>query len=157
MPSPSAQVPSSVVVVGAGLAGAQTAAALRKHGFDGRLTVLGAEDVPPYDRPPLSKELLQRTEPVWLADDLGVDLADLADDLRLADPAVRLRVDRERAVVTTAAGDEVVADAVVLACGSAPVLPAGWDAAMTLHTAADAERLRAAVTPGARLVIVGAG
>lgn len=157
MPSPSAQVPSSVVVVGAGLAGAQTAAALRKHGFDGRLTVLGAEDLPPYDRPPLSKELLKRPEPVWLADDLGVDLADLADDLRLADPAVRLRVDRERAVVTTASGDEVVADAVVLACGSTPVRPAGWEAAMTLHTAADAERLRAAVRPGARLVIVGAG
>lgn len=157
MPSPSAQVPRSVVVVGAGLAGAQTAAALRKHGFEGRLTVLGAEGLPPYDRPPLSKELLKRTEPLWLADDLGIDLTVLADDLRLADPAIRLEVDRERAVVRTASGDDVVADAVVLACGSVPVRPAGWDAAMTLHTAPDAERLRAAIVPGMRLVVVGAG
>ncbi|MGW2091564.1 NAD(P)/FAD-dependent oxidoreductase [Promicromonospora sukumoe] len=158
MPSPSGQVPSSVVVVGAGLAGAQTAAALRKHGFEGHLTVLGAEGLPPYDRPPLSKELLKRTEPVWLADDLGTDLTALVDDLRLADPATRLEADQERVVVRTASGEDVVADAVVLACGSAPLRPAGWDAAMTLHTAPDAERLRAAVAvPGMRLVVVGAG
>ncbi|MEV0951893.1 FAD-dependent oxidoreductase [Promicromonospora sp. NPDC050249] len=157
MPTPSAQVPSSVVIVGAGLAGAQTAAALRKHGFEGRVTLLGAEGLPPYDRPPLSKELLKRTEPVWLADDLGIDLAALTDDLRLADPAVRLSVDRERVVVRTASGDDVTADVVVLALGSEPVRPAGWDAAVTLHTAADAERLRAALAPGIRLVVVGAG
>ena len=157
MPTPSAQVPSSVVIVGAGLAGAQTAAALRKHGFEGRVTLLGAEGLPPYDRPPLSKELLKRTEPVWLADDLGIDLAALTDDLRLADPAVRLAVDRERVVVRTASGDDVTADVVVLALGSEPVRPAGWDAAITLHTAADAERLRAALVPGMRLVVVGAG
>ncbi|WP_275004756.1 NAD(P)/FAD-dependent oxidoreductase [Promicromonospora iranensis] len=157
MPTPSAQILSSVVIVGAGLAGAQTAAALRKHGFDGRVTLLGAEGLPPYDRPPLSKELLKRTEPLWLADDLGIDLAALTDDLRLADPAVRLEVDRERVVVRTASGDDVVADAVVLAVGSEPVRPEGWDAAVTLHTAADAERLRAALVPGMRLVVVGAG
>ncbi|WP_245605903.1 FAD-dependent oxidoreductase, partial [Promicromonospora kroppenstedtii] len=141
MPSTPGQVPSSVVVVGAGLAGAQTSAALRQHGFEGHLTVLGAEGLPPYDRPPLSKELLKRTEPVWLADDLGIDLTALVDDLRLADPATRLEVDREQVVVRTASGEDVVADAVVLACGSAPLRPAGWDAAMTLHTAGDAERL----------------
>lgn len=157
MPTPSDQVFNSVVIVGAGLAGAQTAAALRKHGFEGRVTVLGAEGVPPYDRPPLSKELLKRTEPVWLADDLGINLPDLVDDLRLADPAVRLEVDRERAVVRTASGADVTADAVVLACGSAPLRPEGWDAALTLHTADDAERLRAALVPGMRLVVVGAG
>src|SRR5688572_31366727 len=106
MPTPSAQVPSSVVIVGAGLAGAQTAAALRKHGFEGHVTVLGAEGLPPYDRPPLSKELLKRTEPVWLADDLGTDLTALVDDLRLADPATRLEADQERVVVRTASGDD---------------------------------------------------
>ena len=157
MPSTPGQVPSSVVVVGAGLAGAQTSAALRQHGFEGHLTVLGAEGLPPYDRPPLSKELLKRTEPVWLADDLGIDLTDLVDDLRLADRATRLEVDREQVVVRTASGDDVVADAVVLACGSAPLRPAGWDAVMTLHTAGDAERLRAAAVPGTRIVVVGAG
>lgn len=143
--------------MGAGLAGAQTAAALRKHGFEGHVTLLGAEGLPPYDRPPLSKELLKRTEPLWLADDLGIDLDALTDDLRLADPAVRLAVDRERVVVRTASGDDVTADVVVLALGSEPVRPAGWDAAVTLHTAADAERLRAALVPGMQLVVVGAG
>lgn len=157
MPTPSLQVPGSVVIVGAGLAGAQTAAALRKHGFEGRVTVLGAEGLPPYDRPPLSKELLARPEPVWLADDLGIDLADLADDVRLDDPATGLTVDREQVTVRTTSGDRVVADAVVLACGSAPLRPAGWDGAMTLHTAQDADQLRAALGPGTRLVVVGAG
>lgn len=48
------------VVVGAGMAGAQTAVALREQGFTGELTVLGAEPHQPYDRPPLSKAVLDR-------------------------------------------------------------------------------------------------
>ncbi|WP_245993151.1 FAD-dependent oxidoreductase [Xylanimonas allomyrinae] len=149
--------PRSVVVVGAGLAGAQTVAALRAHGHDGRITLLGAEGVPPYDRPPLSKELLTRREPVWLRDDLGVDVEELADDVRLAEPATRLHASPGGITVRTSAGDDVAADAVVLAMGSAPVLPPGWESAWTLHSAADAARLRAALRPGLRLVVVGAG
>ncbi|MDO8143079.1 NAD(P)/FAD-dependent oxidoreductase [Isoptericola sp. 178] len=145
--------PRSVVVVGAGLAGAQTATALRTHGFDGRLTVLGEEGLPPYDRPPLSKELLSRPQPLWLRDDLGIDLDALADEVRLADPAVSVA---PGPVLTTRSGDRFAPDAVVLACGSRPVLPPGWDADV-LHTAADADRLRRDLRPGARLVIVGAG
>lgn len=148
--------PRSVTIVGAGLAGAQTAAALRAHGFTGHLTVLGAEGVPPYDRPPLSKELLSRTEPLWVADDLGVDLDVLADDVRLDDPATRLAVTRED-VTTRTASDTIVSDAVVLACGSVPVLPPGWDAAVVLHTHRDAEALRPWLRAGTRVVIVGAG
>lgn len=148
----------SVVVVGAGLAGAQTVAALRAHGFDGRITLLGAEGVPPYDRPPLSKELLTRPEPVWLSADLGVDVEALADDVRLAEPALSLASRPDGVVVTTARG-EVAADAVVLAVGSVPVVPPGFSASSLLHTAADADRLRAALRAddGLRLVIVGAG
>jgi NADPH-dependent 2,4-dienoyl-CoA reductase/sulfur reductase-like enzyme len=149
--------PRSVVVVGAGLAGAQTLAALREHGFDGSLTLLGAEGVPPYDRPPLSKEMFSRPAPVWLSEDLGVDVEKLADEVRLADPAVHLEASPEATTVTTASGRRMVADAVVLAMGSEPVRPRGWDSARTLHTAADAERLRAALRPGLRLVVVGAG
>ncbi|KWX10833.1 oxidoreductase, partial [Carbonactinospora thermoautotrophica] len=48
----------NVVVVGAGLAGLQTVVALRQQGYAGRLTLLGAEPHPPYDRPPLSKDVL---------------------------------------------------------------------------------------------------
>lgn len=148
-------LPRGVIVIGAGLAGAGVVTALRGRGFDGRITVLGAEGIPPYDRPPLSKELLSRTEPVWLADDLGLDVT-LADDVRLATPAVGLRPDDDGWTVQTA-GAEVSGDAVVLATGSRPVRPPGWDAALTLHTAADADRLRAALTPGTRLVVIGAG
>jgi len=143
------------VVVGAGLAGAQTVAALRAHGFDGHVTVLGAEGVPPYDRPPLSKELLKRPAPVWLSDDIGVDVDALADDVRLADPARGLASGPDSVVVETAEG-RVEADAAVLATGSAAIRPAGWDAAV-LHTTADADRLRSALRPGLRLVVVGAG
>ncbi|WP_278236628.1 NAD(P)/FAD-dependent oxidoreductase [Isoptericola sp. AK164] len=150
---PHPRPPRSVVVVGAGLAGAQTAAALRAHGFDGHLTVLGEEGLPPYDRPPLSKELVSRTEPLWLRDDLGVDLDALADEVRLADPVVAVE---PGPTLTTRSGDRLAPDAVVLACGSRPVLPPGWDADV-LHTAADADRLRADLRPGTRLVIVGAG
>lgn len=148
----------SVTVVGAGLAAAQTVAGLRGHGFDGRITVLGAEGVPPYDRPPLSKELLTRPEPVWLSEDIGVDVEKLADDVRLASPATGLRPRPDGVVVTTADGEHA-ADAVVLAVGSEPLRPAGWEAADVLHTAADAERLRTALRarPGLRLVVVGAG
>lgn len=147
----------SITIVGAGLAGAQTAAALRSHGFTGHLTVLGAEGVPPYDRPPLSKELFTRTTPVWIADDLGVDLSALADDVRLDDPATRLTVTREGVVTTASSSDTITSDAVVLACGSEPVVPPGWDAASVLHTHRDAEVLRSAIGPGVRVVIVGAG
>ncbi|MFC8600688.1 NAD(P)/FAD-dependent oxidoreductase [Isoptericola sp. NPDC057191] len=156
VPSPALPPPRSVVVVGAGLAGAQTVAALRTHGFDGRITLLGAEGVPPYDRPPLSKELLTRPEPVWLSDDLGVDVEALADDVRLAEPAQGLALRPDGAVVTTARGT-VEADAVVLAVGSVPVVPPGFASSDLLHTAADAARLRGALRPGLRLVIVGAG
>ncbi|ACZ29778.1 FAD-dependent pyridine nucleotide-disulphide oxidoreductase [Xylanimonas cellulosilytica DSM 15894] len=156
-PLPEPVPPRSVVVVGAGLAGTQTVDALREHGFDGRLTLLGAEGVPPYDRPPLSKELLTRPAPVWLSEDLGVDVEKLADDVRLADAATSLAVDAGSVTVTTASGARIEADAVVLATGSAPVRPSGWESAWTLHTAADAARLRATLRPGLRLVIVGAG
>lgn len=146
----------SVTIVGAGLAGAQMAAALRSHGYTGHLTVLGAEGVAPYDRPPLSKELLSRPDPLWIADDLGIDLNLLADEVRLDDPATRLVVGRED-VVTHTASDTITSDAVVLACGSVPILPPDWNSAVVLHTHEDAAALRAALRPGLRLVIVGAG
>lgn len=148
--------PGSVVVVGAGLAGARTVLELRAQGFAGHVTVLGAEGVAPYDRPPLSKHLLDRPAPAWLADELGTDALALADDVHLARPATGLEVDDAGVRVRTADG-VVAADAVVVATGSSAVRPPGWTAARTLHTAADAARLRAELVPGARLVVIGAG
>lgn len=161
------------MVVGAGIAGARTVLELRAQGFDGRVTLLGAEGVAPYDRPPLSKHLLDRPAPAWLSDELGADALTAADDVRLGSPATGLAVDDDGVRVGTADG-EVAADAVVVATGSAAVRPAAWQGALTLHTATDAERLRAALgfphglaapggsAPGAaatprRLVVVGAG
>jgi len=146
----------AVVVVGAGLAGAQTVAALRAQGFDGHLTLLGAEPLAPYDRPPLSKHLLDRTDPAWLVDELGVDALTLADEVLLATAATGLFLDRFEVRLTTTRG-ELRADAVVIASGAQAVRPTGWDGAVVLHTAADAAALRARLRPGSRLVVVGAG
>lgn len=147
--------PESVVVVGAGLAGAATVAALRDQGFAGHVTVLGAEGVEPYDRPPLSKELLGRPGPAPLREEVGADVA-LADDVRLADAATALDLTGPRPAVRTATGS-VEADAVVLATGSHAALPPAWRGARTLHTWTDAVALRASLARGRRLVVVGAG
>jgi 3-phenylpropionate/trans-cinnamate dioxygenase ferredoxin reductase subunit len=136
-------------VVGAGLAGVRTAAELRSKGYGGRLTVLGAEAVPPYDRPPLSKAvLLADTEPEplppgWLA---GVDLHS----------GVAVTGVGPGTLVTSAG--ERPWDGLVLATGAVPRrLPGSDGAAHVLRTSADAHRLRAALVPGARVVVVGAG
>ena len=145
-----------MLVVGAGLAATRTVAALRERGYDGRVVVLGAEGVAPYDRPPLSKHLLDRPRPTWLADEIGADLLALADEVRLGTPARGLSLSGARPQVVTDDG-VLSADALVVASGAHAVRPPGWEAALTLHTAADAERLRAALVPGARLVVIGAG
>ena len=136
-------------MVGAGLAGVRAAAELRARGYTGTLTVLGAEDEPPYDRPPLSKEVLRHggdpvaLEPGWLA---GVDLR-----LGVTVTAVR------PGTVSTSAGD-LPWDGLVLAAGAEPRRLSGSDGgAHVLRTAADAHRLRSALAPGAHVVVVGAG
>ncbi|KQY47349.1 NAD(P)/FAD-dependent oxidoreductase [Cellulomonas sp. Root137] len=148
--------PRDVLVVGAGLAATQTVAALRERGFDGRVVVLGTEGIAPYDRPPLSKHLLDRTAPTWLTDEIGVDLLALADEVHLSTPARALSLSGVRPEVLTDDGP-MSADALVVATGAHAVRPPGWEAALTLHTAADADRLRTALQPGTRLVVIGAG
>lgn len=163
--------PRSVVVVGAGLAGARTASRLRDLGFTGRVTVVGDEPIAPYDRPPLSKHLLDRPQPTWLADDLDIRLSELADDVLLGTQAVGLEAVADgqgpayRVGLRDADGTRrtLETDAVVVACGSRPVRPQGWEDALVLHTADDADRLRARLAEvtaaGGRghVVCVGAG
>lgn len=145
-----------VTVAGASLAGLATARALRAEGFDGEITMVGAEQHAPYDRPPLSKQFLAGTmsaEDLALEDDAeGLDLHYL-----LGQPAVALLPDRS---VTLGNGRRVVGDAVVLATGArARSLPLGegLDGIHTLRTLDDAVALAADLQCGGRLVVIGAG
>ena len=136
-----------IVVVGAGLAGLHTVVALRGQGYTGPVTLLGAEGVAPYDRPPLTKELLRGD-----TDDttLEADWAALDVDLRLSTRAQSV----EPGVVQTDDGP-VGFDSLVLATGAEPRRLPGD--ALSLRTRDDAHRLRDVLRPGARLVVVGGG
>lgn len=146
-----------VAVVGAGLAGLSAARAVRKQGFDGELTVVGAEPHRPYDRPPLSKEFLAGG--VTTADlALEADGEDLSAEWRLGVTATHLDVAAGRIGLDD--GSAVDADGIVVATGacarslSGPPLRAGVH---TLRSLDDAVRLRADLRPGSRLVVIGAG
>jgi 3-phenylpropionate/trans-cinnamate dioxygenase ferredoxin reductase subunit len=141
-----------IVVVGAGMAGVQTAVALREQGYQGALTMVGAEVHLPYDRPPLSKDvLLGKAE----HSRFEVDYAGLDVELLLGRRA--LGVDPERLLLRTD-GCELAYDRLVLATGAAPVpLPGQPAGAHLLRTHDDAVALKAALRPGARVAIVGAG
>jgi len=141
--------PAKVVVVGAGLAGLRVAEELRAREYAGALTLIGAEPRPPYDRPPLSKKVMTGE-----LDDtsLRADMDSLGIDLHLAERAIELAP----GVVQTDRADYQW-DALVLATGADPVTLPGRGAQHMLRTADDALGIRAMLTPGTRLAIVGAG
>ncbi|MER5216298.1 FAD-dependent oxidoreductase [Streptomyces sp. NPDC002838] len=144
-----------IVVVGASAAGLAAAETLRREGYDGTLTLVGDEAMPPYDRPPLSKQLLAAE---WESDRLALrtsaDLAALDLDLRLGVAATGLELtDR---TVALADGCEVPYDGVIVATGVRPRRLPG-EGAHVLRTLDDALRLRDRLAPGRRLVVVGAG
>jgi len=138
-----------IVVAGAGLAGLQTVVALRAQGYAGRLALVGSEAEPPYDRPPLSKQLLAGEVD---STTLEADWSALDVDLRLSTTATSVGDGR----LVTDRGD-LTFDKLVLATGAEPRRLPGADTALTLRTRADALTLRSALRPGTRLVIVGAG
>ncbi|MFF6909173.1 NAD(P)/FAD-dependent oxidoreductase [Streptomyces sp. NPDC012389] len=151
--------PSSVLVAGAGAAGLTTVEALRRKGFAGRITVLGAEGPAPYDRPPLSKQVLAGT---WDAERAQLRTREALDaldaDFRLGEAAVSL--DAAARTVTTSAGRTLGADAVVLATGLRPrTLPgaAGVGGVHVLRTLADAQALRGELLTASAVVVVGDG
>lgn len=143
--------PRRIVVVGAGLAGLRTVQELRGRGHDGELVLVGAEPHRPYDRPPLSKELLLASAEEPATPTLEADWDALDVRLQLATTATGLG----DGIVATTAG-EVPFDAVVVATGSVPRRVAG-ERALVLRTVEDARVLRAALVPGARVAVVGAG
>ncbi|MEV0780221.1 FAD-dependent oxidoreductase [Streptomyces sp. NPDC050428] len=151
--------PADVLVVGASAAGLTTVEALRRHGYRGTVTVLGAETDPPYDRPPLSKQVLAGGWPPERAQLRPPDaLSALGAEFILGDPAVGL--DATTRTVRTASGRTLRAEAVVVATGTRPrTLPGqtGLAGVHVLRTLGDALALRAALLGSARLVVVGDG
>jgi 3-phenylpropionate/trans-cinnamate dioxygenase ferredoxin reductase subunit len=151
-------VPGQVVIVGASAAGLTAAEALRRRGYDGALTLIGDEPRPPYDRPPLSKQILagawqpQRAE---LRDERS--LAGLGADLLLGRAATGLDTAARR--VRLDGGGAVGYDALIIATGVTPrTLPgAGLPGMHLLRTMDDALALRAQLLAGPRVVVVGAG
>jgi len=147
-----------VAVVGASLAGLRTVESLRREGFEGQITVIGAEDALPYDRPPLSKQFLVDD---WEEEKLALSrngVEELKADWKLGVSAVSL--DAEKRSVTLDSGEVVEADAIILATGTkARRLPFGQDldGVLELRTLADARRLRTAIAETPRVVVVGAG
>lgn len=148
------QTQSGVVIVGAGMAGVQTAVALREQGFTGPVTLLGAEPHQPYDRPPLSKAVL-----LGKAEDsaFDVDFEGLGIRLRLGTEVTGLRAaDRE---LDTGSGP-VPYDSLVLATGAVPLTLPGTEGVPGVHllrTLDDAARLRPVLAAADRAVVVGAG
>lgn len=145
--------PRSAAIIGAGPAGFSAAAELRRRGFPGRIQLLDPDGLP-YDRPPLSKAYLAGGSATALAEDSWYQ----ANAVEVVSgTAVQLHPDS--GTVVLAGGEEIQADAVLLATGgTARTLPVpGAEFLHTLRTRADADALRGRLGAGKRLAIIGAG
>ena len=147
----------NVLVVGAGLAGARCAEALRSGGYEGRVTLVGEEPRPPYERPALSKDLLVGTKaPESLA--LRPDGHWQEHGIGVLFGARIARIDARTRTAVTDGGCVLAWRRLVLATGARArtldALPAGVH---VLRTLADAIALRRELRPGRRLAVVGAG
>ena len=150
----------SVVIVGGGLAGATAAFALREHGFSGQVTLVGEEEVVPYERPPLSKGYLRGEEPMEKAqvrplaeyEARGIELWRGRRAVTLDPIARRLNLDD---------GTDLTYDALLIATGAAPrqlgATRTYLDGVRYLRTAADADALRLAAADASAIAVVGGG
>ena len=148
-----------IVVVGASLAGLWACESLRNGGYEGTITLVGAEAHHPYDRPPLSKALLKGE---YEADRIQLrkpdELAKLGLDLRLGVAAASL--DAPTRTVMLESGETLAANGVIIATGSAPrPLPGqpDYDGVTMLRTLDDSLELRRRLAEHPRLVVIGAG
>ncbi|MGO4759249.1 NAD(P)/FAD-dependent oxidoreductase, partial [Streptomyces sp. 2MCAF27] len=148
------------LIVGASLAGAKAAEALRKGGFDGRIVLLGQEPEAPYERPPLSKGYLMGKQdretifvhpPQWYADN--------AIELRLGTTATALGPGGKS--VTASTGETVGYDRLLLATGASPrrlpVPGADLDGVLYLRSVQDSERIKDTFQHASRVAFVGGG
>jgi NADPH-dependent 2,4-dienoyl-CoA reductase/sulfur reductase-like enzyme len=155
---------SRIIVVGASLAGWRAVESLRTEGYEGTISLVGEERHLPYDRPPLSKQVLAGTWPP--------EKAVLADKRRSSEARVHEVLGRRAAAldaatrtVTLEDGDVLRGDGIVITTGASPRRLPGTedlgqaDGLFTLRTLDDSLALRAAVTAteGARVIVIGAG
>jgi 3-phenylpropionate/trans-cinnamate dioxygenase ferredoxin reductase subunit len=149
------------VVVGGGQAGASLVAKLRTSGFEGRITLICGEDVPPYQRPPLSKGYLlgeMELERLFLRSpefypEHNIDLR-LSTHVSAIDPVAKK--------VTTSTGEVIAYDKLALTTGSTPRrLPAAvggdLDGVFTMRDLKDADRLAPEMRPGRHMLVIGGG
>ena len=147
-----------IAVVGASLAGLRAVEFFRRAGFDGELVLVGDERHLPYDRPPLSKEVLRGE---WTQDRIALrrkSYDDLRVELVLGRSAVELCT--EAGEVRLEDGDSVSYDGLLIATGGrARALPdqRALDGVFTLRTLDDSLAIRAALQTKPRVVVVGAG
>lgn len=147
-----------IAVVGASLAGLRLLEGLRREGYPGRVTMIGAEAELPYDRPPLSKQFLVDG---WPEEKLALSrtgVAPLCAEWRLGQRATSL--DPKALAVTLADGGRIEAEAIVIATGAEPRrLPfeRGLEGLLALRTVEDGRRLRDALASTPRVVVIGAG
>ena len=151
--------PPAVVIVGASLGGFRTAHTLRRLRFEGRIILVGDEPHLPYDRPPLSKEVLTQEKG---PDDTYFRAADFFEDqgieLRLGSPAAGL--DGARHAITLATGEQLGYDAAVIATGARPRRLPGTEGLPGVHvmrTLDDSAAIRSALDRARHVVVVGAG
>jgi 3-phenylpropionate/trans-cinnamate dioxygenase ferredoxin reductase subunit len=151
---------TKILIIGAGHAGGSVAAFLRQYGHEGPIVLVGEEDAPPYQRPPLSK--------AWLKGEADLEALLLRplsfyeeQGIEFRPSTVAVSVDPEAKTVAFHDGSSETYDVLVLATGSTarklPVPGGDHPELLELRTLKDAERLKAVLGPGKRLAVVGGG
>ena len=151
---------AAYVIVGASLAGATAAITLREEGADGTVTLIGAEQQPPYERPPLSKAYLRGDTPFDKA--LVRPIAFYADhDIRTIFGTRVIRIDPSERIVELEDHRRVPFDALLIATGGRSrqmsIPGSDLEGIYGLRTVQDADRIRQEIVPGRRIVVVGMG
>ena len=158
-PQPTEGPPGRMVIVGGGAAGYAAAEMLRREGYGGGVTIVSADDAPPYDRPNLSKDYLAGTAPEeWMPLRPPEFYAENAIQLRLSATATAIDVARRRLMLR--GGEALDFDKLLLATGAEPIrlgVPgAELPFVRTLRSLADCRELISRARKGSRVVIVGA-
>lgn len=147
-----------VVIVGASLAGLRTAESIRRGGYFGPIKILGDEPYLPYNRPPLSKELLKSDQGI---EEVYFPLKDSVSDVEWVLGTAAAKLDTSNQEVIDVSGESHPYSALVIASGLRPKpLPVNANGISGIHLLRrfdDAVALRSALVPGAKVMILGAG